>query len=152
MEKEYEVMIQERHSHINKVIQDNPPLQNLLDLEDFGGFIEMTHFIDTVRPYENRIASDEEATLLDSILKSHGCSVVDTANVFERTMAVKKNAEIIVKALDSVKPEIIDTMIRTERLNCAIQFIETNRNETPDKASSNANKFSTLVRNLVGGV
>lgn len=128
--KDYEAMITERNLALKEVIVENPPLQAMIDNKDLKGFVESAHFITVVRPYEKRIMNDTEHDLLSELLHRPDVTGIDRDYLFERTMAIKKNAEIIAQGLDAVDPTIIDTLIRTERLNCVLTHIEAIRGET----------------------
>lgn len=147
---DYEIMITERNLELKRVIAENPPLQGMLENEDFRGFVESAHFVCVVKPYETRMKTKEEADLLKELLNRPIAREIDRDNLFERTMAITKNAEIIAQGLDAIDPTLIDTLIRTERLNSTMEFIENNRtnDDIPDEDRHDPHQMISYIQDV----
>lgn len=106
---------------IDNILAENPPIEGLLREGHFDQALISTHFIAVAKPYKKRIR-DEDLPVFKEVLTPRG--KINRDDKFERVMCIHKNAGIIANLMDKHNPEILDTMIRTERLNAVARGFE----------------------------
>ncbi|MGL5717622.1 MAG: hypothetical protein ACRCX2_31700 [Paraclostridium sp.] len=119
--EEYMINLDIINEEIDNILNENQPIEAMLQSGNFGEALISTHFIAVAKPYKKRIR-DEDLPVFKEVLVPRG--KINRDDKFERVMCIHKNAGIVANLIDRYDPNIIDTMIRTERLNAVTRGFE----------------------------